>query len=115
MRLLVCGGRNYSNVERIAQVLGDAHLERQITVLIEGGARGADRLCREWALAHDITVQTFHADWKAFGTYAGPERNQRMLDQGRPDLLIAFPGGHGTLNMTSKARKAGVPVSEVAL
>jgi hypothetical protein len=31
-----------------------------------------------------------------------------MLDEGKPDLVVAFPGGGGTANMCKQAREAGV-------
>ena len=47
------------------------------------------------------------------GKRAGPLRNQRMLDEGKPDLVVAFPGGGGTKDMVRRAVKAGVSVHEV--
>jgi hypothetical protein len=41
---------------------------------------------------------------------AGPIRNQRMLVEGKPDLVVAFPGGKGTAGMVTLARNAGVDV-----
>jgi hypothetical protein len=37
-------------------------------------------------------------------------RNQAMLDYGKPDLVVAFPGGKGTADMVRRARVAGVKV-----
>jgi hypothetical protein len=36
-----------------------------------------------------------------------------MLDEGKPDLVLAFPGGRGTRNMVGQAKRAGVPVEIV--
>jgi hypothetical protein len=33
-----------------------------------------------------------------------------MLDEAKPDAVIAFPGGRGTADMTDRALKAGLPV-----
>jgi len=33
-----------------------------------------------------------------------------MLDEGKADLVVAFPGGRGTANMLSQARAADVRV-----
>jgi UDP-N-acetylmuramoylalanine-D-glutamate ligase len=33
-----------------------------------------------------------------------------MLNEGKPDLVVAFPGGAGTENMVSLATKAGIEV-----
>ena len=40
-------------------------------------------------------------------------RNQRMLDEGKPDLVVAFPGGGETKDIVTPAVKARVPVHEV--
>lgn len=115
MRVLVCGGRDYADRARVFVVLDKLHAEAGVDLIIEGGARGADSLAREWAMAHhDVASETYPADWENQGSFAGPARNQRMLDEGRPDLVIAFPGGKGTEDMKRKARRAGVEVVEVA-
>ena len=54
------------------------------------------------------------ADWAKHGRKAGPIRNQRMIDEGRPDLVVAFPGGTGTADMVERARVAGIRVIEIA-
>ena len=41
-------------------------------------------------------------------------RNRRMLIEGKPDLVLAFPGGKGTANMVEISRKAGVKVVEIS-
>ena len=38
-----------------------------------------------------------------------------MLDEGKPDLVIAFPGGKGTADMARRAREAGIEVIEVSI
>src|SRR5690348_9731855 len=110
MRVLVCGGRNYNDHVRVSAVLDKLHSEAGIDVLIEGGAYGADHCAGSWADDRAVTRETFQADWEALGTFAGPMRNKAMLDEGKPDLVIAFPGGRGTADMVRKARRAGVEV-----
>lgn len=114
-RVLVCGGRAYNDAARINAVLDKLHAEAGIDLLIEGGANGADRLAQEWAMRHhDVASETYPADWENQGSFAGPARNKRMLEEGRPDLVIAFPGGKGTADMVRKARRTGVEVVEIA-
>jgi formate dehydrogenase assembly factor FdhD len=36
-----------------------------------------------------------------------------MLDEGKPDLVIAFTGGRGTTDMVTRAKNAGIEVIEV--
>ncbi len=71
-------------------------------------------MAREWAEARRVPVQTFRPDWKRFRRAAGPIRNKQMITEGKPDLVVAFPGGRGTANMVELARAAGVPVRLVA-
>lgn len=112
MRVLVCGGRKYSDYFRVCQVLGSFHESRGIACIIQGGALGADALAKRWARFHEVALEEYAADWERFGRAAGPERNTRMLHFGRPDLVIAFPGGAGTADMVRQARAAGVRVVE---
>lgn len=114
MRVLVTGGRTYQDHARVHAVLDKLHAEAGIDVIIQGGARGADHLAWDWAISNGVEQQQFDADWENQGTFAGPARNARMLAEGRPDLVIAFPGGRGTADMVRKARKAGVNVVEIA-
>lgn len=113
MKVLVCGGRDYRDSQRAFAVLDELHQQgNRITLLIEGGANGADRRGREWAEARKVPFQTVHADWAAHGRAAGPIRNAAMLVL-RPDVVVAFPGGRGTADMVRRARAAGVRVLDV--
>lgn len=100
-------------------------------VLIHGGAKGADTVAGTWASARDgfPTPLVFAADWddltkpdavvkrtkkgKLYDALAGHRRNQKMIDEGRPDLVVAFPGGTGTADMVSRARVAGINIMEI--
>lgn len=112
-RILVCGGRDYGNRERLFSILDVAHAANPIIDLIVGGAPGADSLAREWATERSVKLDLYPADWDRYGKAAGPIRNQQMLDEGKPHLVIAFPGGRGTADMVKRADAAGVPVARV--
>lgn len=62
-----------------------------------------------------VSCLTEIADWSKYGKAAGPMRNQKMLDEYKPDLVVALPGGRGTADMVSRARVAGVEVIEASL
>lgn len=114
-------------------------------VLIEGGASGADAAAKWWAEQSPMHSYnegdddprfehlSFPADWdncgpeckpmhhrtrpdgSAYCPLAGFRRNQQMLDEGKPDLVVAFvdkPIGRsrGTHDMVQRARNAGLPV-----
>jgi len=107
MRVLVCGGRDYRDPKAVYAALDALD---GVTFIIEGGAQGADCYAAEWADKNGVSHAQFNADWKAHGRAAGPIRNLRMLKEGKPDLVLAFPGGRGTANMVKQARAAGVRV-----
>jgi hypothetical protein len=109
-RVLVCGGRNFTDRAALYAALDRLHGSRRFTVVIAGGARGADVLAVQWAKDRDIATEIYTADWRRFGRGAGPRRNKQMLDEGRPDLVVAFPGGKGTAGMTALALTAGIKV-----
>lgn len=110
MKVLVCGGRDFHDREMVSRVLW-AMFGDTITTIIHGGAEGADRCAHDYALAHGIPIWEFQADWRKHGRAAGPIRNQRMLDIGQPQHVVAFPGSKGTANMVALARAAGVEVT----
>jgi YspA, cpYpsA-related SLOG family len=110
MRVLVCGGREYSDLGRVFGVLNPLLEQHPDLEIIEGGATGADTLARDWAHAKNVPVQTFKANWKLYGKRAGYIRNVQMLEEGKPDMVIAFPGGPGTGMMVNLADKANVSV-----
>jgi hypothetical protein len=110
-RVLVCGGRRFSDRRAVRVCLGG--LIPKPTHIIEGGSHGADQLAHDWAMANEISCTTYNADWGKHGRAAGPIRNQQMIEEGKPDLVVAFPGGTGTADMVRRAKAAGVPVIEV--
>jgi predicted Rossmann-fold nucleotide-binding protein len=114
MRLLVCGGRDYKNKELLFKALKDANEKYGITLIIQGGAPGADALAKAWAMVNKVQQKEFKADWNSHGKAAGPIRNRLMLTEGNPDLVYAFAGGIGTANMIAQAKAAGLKVEAFA-
>jgi ABC-type Fe3+-hydroxamate transport system substrate-binding protein len=113
MRLLICGSRNSDNYE-IPKFIEKVN-EINPSVIISGEARGFDTLAKNYARVYGIAYEGYPADWKKHGKAAGPIRNKQMLDEGKPDKVLAFlaPNSRGTRNMISQAEKAGIPVEIV--
>lgn len=109
MRVLVCGGRDYADRAYLWSIL-DGLGPPEVSVIMSGMARGADTLAAQWATRFGFPLLKFPANWERDGKAAGPIRNQRMLDEGKPDVVVAFPGGRGTADMVRRAEKAGVRV-----
>ena len=105
-RVLVCGSREFADRKLL---YGTLDLEcGSGTVIIHGGAPGADALAEEYAHWRGYATEVFHADWKTHGRAAGPMRNQKMIES-NPDLVVAFPlansvGTHDTLRRAKRAR-----------
>jgi len=130
-RVIVCGGRNYGwqmnanrtktvnkvEVEYLFRKLDlliyavEGVIGRQL-VIIQGEADGADAWAKKWAEINSIKTLDFPADWDTHKKSAGFIRNKQMLDEGNPELVIAFKGGNGTAMMVDIARNGKVPVKE---
>lgn len=106
MRILVCGGREFSNYSFLESVLKQ-YISPDLFI-ISGGARGADSMAEYFAKQYDIPISVYKADWSKHGKRAGHIRNQQMLDDGKPDCVIAMPGGTGTKDMIQRSKLSGV-------
>ena len=113
--VLVTGDRDFTNAKLIGKVL----FNLAPSILIEGGAKGADTLAGEWADARNIMRITIPANWKLYGRGAGPIRNKEMLSllmdyhkQGSEVLVVGFHNhieeSAGTSNMLLQAETSGV-------
>jgi hypothetical protein len=112
MKIIICGGRDYDEAEyafKMLDLLFDSELPE---LVIEGGARGADRIGRHWADTRGIPVLTMNAQWDLYGKSAGYRRNTDMADEG-PDLVVALPGGRGTQHMIDIANKRKITVLQI--
>jgi len=112
MRVLICGDRNWGDADVIHRWIGLN--VTPVSVVIHGGARGADRMAGRGAVLWGHTVIVFPALWDVHGRAAGYIRNQQMLDEGQPELVVYFhsnlEGSRGTKDMVARATKAGIPV-----
>jgi ribA/ribD-fused uncharacterized protein len=113
MRFLITGGREFTDVDFIVTRLLRLHARYTFTEIITGMARGVDRIGYEFGVELGLKIHEYpvtNADWNQYGKSAGFRRNQRMLYEGQPGLVVAFPGGGGTADMVKRSMGAGVPV-----
>ncbi len=122
MRVLVSGSRDWQEAFAIWTFLDGLEAREDLAgeplIVIQGGAKGADRVAAEWTWVRSdhSNHPEFKADWNKHGKAAGPIRNQQMLDEGKPDLVLAFKDNFnwkldkgGTEDMVKRAKAAGVP------
>jgi len=107
MRIIITGGREYTDYDLVFRTL--LEYVDQCPTIVNGGERGADTLAENVARALGFPVEKHPANWKELGPMAGPIRNQQMIDLGA-DLVIAFPGGRGTLDCVRKAVASQIDV-----
>jgi hypothetical protein len=132
MKVLVCGGRDFADRDRVFAVLDfclqvskEVDPTDPLDTVIHGACgwdadedappnpmRGADALADDWAHERDMKLYRVPAAWRRLGRKAGPIRNSGMLAY-CPDVVIAFPGGKGTAGMIALAKKDGIPTYEV--
>lgn len=120
LRILITGSRHWTDWHTIEVALrrafltyGGTRLNRD-TVVVHGGAPGADQIAA--FLATRMGMQTEHhpADWNRHGKAAGPIRNREMV-AATADVCLAFPIGDspGTRGCMALAEQAGIPVENV--
>jgi hypothetical protein len=111
MIVLICGDRHWTNEEAIENYILSLPSD---STIIHGACRGADTIAHKMALKHGLKVYEFPAEWGLHGFAAGPIRNRKMLEQGDPEVVVAFHDNleksKGTKDMIRQAENAGVPV-----
>lgn len=113
MKAIICGGRDFFDIEHAFLELDAFHADFSITTVIQGGAGGADHIAKLWACSRMIPMIEHKARWRELGKRAGSERNKFMLEHESPGCVIAFHGGTGTAHMKRIAKEAGIKVYEL--
>jgi hypothetical protein len=112
LRILVCGSRNWKDEKGEIKKFINSLPENAI--IVEGAAKGADSLAAEYAKNRGLRVNEFPANWDAHGKAAGFIRNKEMLEDGYPNVVVAYSKNlktsKGTLDMVTQSMKAGIPV-----
>lgn len=110
-RILICGDRNWTDFKMIEDYIITLPKD---TVIIEGDCRGVDKISGYLARKHGLEVIAVPAKWELYGNKAGPIRNQEMIDEYKPDRVVAFHNdlahSKGTKNMVNLALQQGIPV-----
>jgi predicted Rossmann fold nucleotide-binding protein DprA/Smf involved in DNA uptake len=105
MRLAVVGSRSFNDYKLLSKQL--SRWRRRLTMIVTGGASGADLLAMRWARKNGVELRVFLPDWKRYGRSAGPRRN-RLIVAGA-DRVLAFWDGTspGTLSTINIAKRTG--------
>jgi hypothetical protein len=94
---------------RVQEVLKSLHKAKFFTCIIHGGARGTDSYAGYFARAMNIPQDIYRPRYSMYSSRIAPlMRNQEMIDKGKPQLAIEFPGGTGTADMHERVIHAGI-------
>ena len=131
-RLVVTGGRDFDDRRFIYSALNEALELFGFSYLIEGDARGLDKIAGFWArkTLGDAANIKYPADWSnieapnawvktrpdgtKYNALAGEWRNWEMLQDGKPDYALIFHGGKGTADMFEKIKKCRIPYTALS-
>lgn len=94
-KLAVVGSRTVSDRDALYKVLNSIETP---SLLVSGGAKGADMLSEDWASLEGVPTLIIKPDWEKDGKGAGFKRNRYIIEA--CDKVIAFWDGEsrGTIN-----------------
>lgn len=114
--LLVCGSRDFLSKHSLLRILLPVITHPDLVKLnvkerlsiIEGGARGADRIAREVAVQLGLPYKTFNADWDTHGKAAGYIRNADMVSVSDATIALWDGVSKGTKHSINLSTKKGI-------
>ena len=101
MKVAVIGSRSFNDYEKLKDTLSKI----DITLIVSGGADGADKLSEQYASEKNIPTKIFLPDWEKHGKSAGFLRNTDIINEA--ELVVAFwdNQSNGTRDSINKAHK----------
>jgi hypothetical protein len=111
MKLAVVGSRGFNDYELLKSKLDKIHSVKPISVIVSGGAQGADSLGERWARENRIEILIFLPEWDKYGKSAGYKRNVQIIESA--DAVIAFWDGEskGTQHSINIAKEKNKPTA----
>ena len=108
IRIAIIGSRTFNNYKLLQRTLDTFY--PNISLIVSGGAQGADALAEEYARTEGIRTLIFKPDWKTYGKAAGFVRNKDIVTS--VDIVIAYWDcvSRGTANSIEWAYKLNKPV-----
>ena len=95
MKLLVTGSRDFFYTGEIHSIL-NKYINEGYDLIVGDCPTGVDKIAFDlWETNKhrtnkQLNIEVYKADWKLQGKRAGIIRNQKMVNEGNPDLCIAF-------------------------
>ncbi len=89
LKLSVIGSRSFHNEDLLYNTI--ENINDSITLIISGGAKGADELAKKWAKRNNIPFKPILPEWEKFGKAAGIKRNRLIVEES--DFCLIFWDG----------------------
>lgn len=98
MKIAIVGSRSFCDYAVLENWILSHLPKESISVVISGGASGADMLAEQFAQKHGIQTEIFLPDWNKYGRRAAVVRNIDIIKD--CDICFAFWDGvsRGTKN-----------------
>ena len=102
-RTVIAGSRDITDFNRVERIID--RCPWAISTLMEGGAKGVDKLANRYAKNKGWIPETYPADWNNNGRAAGPIRNEIMAQKAEAVIAIWDGKSRGTSHMINMAIK----------
>ncbi len=109
MKVAVIGSRNITNIHL------SNYLEKEVTEIVSGGAKGVDTSAKKYAEMKGIKLTEFLPEYEKYGRIAPLKRNIEIINYS--DKVIAFWDGksRGTKFVIDNCKKLNKPITIVTL
>lgn len=92
---MVLGSTFFTNAEKVHESLDEINTpENKIDVILHGGETGVSTYAVQWAEKNQKQSLAFKPNWQRDGNKARPMRDVAMVQHGKPDLVVLFPGSN---------------------
>jgi predicted Rossmann fold nucleotide-binding protein DprA/Smf involved in DNA uptake len=108
MKTIIAGSRDFNDYNLLKQTIIESKI--QITKIVSGGCRGADKLGEKYAKENNIPCEIFNANWDLYGKSAGFRRNKEMVENADALIAVHINNSKGTSNTIELAKKMNLKV-----
>jgi GH18 family chitinase len=91
MKIAIVGSRSFTDYEKLRKFILDHINIEDISLVVSGGAIGADTLAEKFAKEYSIEKKIFIPQWDTYGKKAGFMRNIDIVKSS--DIVFAFWDG----------------------
>jgi hypothetical protein len=113
LRLIVFGGRQYTDKAHVFATLDRIHAKKTINLVIENGDSGVAGFAWEWAVQRHVQTCTINANQERNAADLAEQQCSEMVLEGRPTGCVVFPGGKKTASMAKVAIERNLVIMEV--